>query len=141
MYGLPYAPRWSRRKVSATITTTLGRAWSCMCPPALGSPRLDGRPCRLLTQDRRRAPPGEVLRALKAPLVAESPMGPPEHAAPAIQPVRPGRPTEQEQQKPDELAPERLRPPLQETEGVAVPSTKLVDGRHQRRRCPSTLYV
>src|SRR4028119_1945417 len=104
---------WSRRKVSATITTTLGRAWSCMCPPALGSPRLDRRPCRLLTQKRRRAPPGEVLRALQAPLVAKSPVRPPEHAAPTNQPVGPGGPTKQEPQEPNELPPEHLRPPLQ----------------------------
>src|SRR5215204_424491 len=33
MNGFPYAPRWSLRNVSATITTTLGR-WT-VPPPAL----------------------------------------------------------------------------------------------------------
>src|SRR4028118_146342 len=112
-----------------------------MCPPALGSPRLYRRLCRLLTQERRRAPPGEVLRAFQAPLVTESPMRPPEHAAPTNQPVRPGGPTEQEQQEPDELAPEHLRPPLQQTKSVAVPRTNLVVGRRPRGRCRCRVYV
>src|SRR4028119_1479079 len=112
-----------------------------MCPPALGSPRLYRRLCRLLTQDRRRAPPGEVLRAFEAPLVAESPVRPPEHAAPTNQPVRPGGPTEQEQQKPNERAPDHPRPPRQQTTRAAVPRTNLVAGWTPRRRCRSTVYV
>src|SRR5215212_5168340 len=98
------------------ITTTLGRAWSYMNPPALGSLRPDRRLRRLLTQDWRSAPPGKVLCAFQTPLVAESPVRPPEHPPPAIKQMRPGGPTNQNQKKPNKLAPEYLRPPLQEAE-------------------------
>src|SRR5215210_1193268 len=106
-----------------------------MYPPALGSLRLDRRLCRVLTQERRRASPGEVLCALQTPLVAESPVRPPEHTTPAIDSVRPGGPTKQEQQKPNKLAPEYLRPPLQQAETVAIPRTKLADRRPPRYGC------
>src|SRR5215212_6313529 len=123
------------------ITTTLGRAWSCINPPALSSLRPDRRLRRLLTQDRGRAPPGKVLCAFQTPLVAESPVRPPEHPTPTIKRVRPDGPTKQNQQKPNKLAPEYLRPPLQRAERVTLPRTKLADGRSPRRKRHRIVYV
>src|SRR3712207_1299953 len=37
MYGFPYAPRWSLRNVSATITATLGRSIIVALPAVLCS--------------------------------------------------------------------------------------------------------
>jgi hypothetical protein len=112
-----------------------------MNPPALGSLRPDKRLRRLLTQNGRRAPPGKVLCAFQTPLVAESPVRPPEHPTPAIKRVRPDGPTKQDQQKPNKLAPEYLRPPLQQAERVAIPRTKRADGRPPRRRRYRIVYV
>src|ERR671920_702300 len=123
------------------ITATLGRAWSCMNPPALGSLRPDKRLRRLLTQDRRRAAPGKVLCPFQTPLVAESPVRPPEHRTPAIERMTLGGPTNQEQQKPNKLTPEYLRPPLQQAERVAIPRTKLAGARPPRRRRYRVVYV
>src|SRR5215208_586344 len=141
MIGLPYVPMSSLRNVSATITTTLGRAWSCMNPPALGSLGPDRRLRRLLKQDWRSAPSGKVLCAFQTPFVAESPVRPPEHPTPATKRVRSGGPTNQEQQKPNKLAPAYLRPPLQQAERVAIPRTKLANGRPPRCRCYRIVYV
>src|SRR4028118_1412649 len=92
-------------------------------------------------RERRRAPSSEVLCALQTPLVAESPVRPPEHTAPAIQPVRLGYQTKQEQQKPNKLAPEHLRPPLQQAESVAVPRTNLGARRPPRHGCRRAVDV
>src|SRR5215208_7311548 len=112
-----------------------------MNPPALGSLGPDRRLRRLLTQDWRSAPSGKVLCAFQTPLVAESAVRPPEHLTPAIKQVRPGGPTKQHQQKPNKLAPESLRPPLQQAERVAIPRTKLADRRLPQRRRYRIVYV
>src|SRR5215211_2874158 len=112
-----------------------------MNPPALGSLGPDRRLRRLLTQDWRSAPPGKVLCAFQTPLAAESTVRPPEHPTPAIKQVRPGGPANQNQQQPNKLALEYLRPPLQQAERVAIPLTKLADGRPPRCRCYRTVHV
>jgi len=96
---------------------------------------------KALAEEGRRTPTRQILPALETPLVAESPVRPPEHTTPTNQPVRPGGPTEQEQQKPNEFAPEHLRPSLQQTKGVAIPRPNLVAGQPPRRRCRSTVFV
>lgn len=70
----PYAPRWSRRKVSETMTTTLGRV-DILC--LLHEVELR----RLLVQEGRRATAGQVLIAFQLALAGKSPVRPP------IQPV------------------------------------------------------